>query len=466
MVMSNDNRQLLKGIGIYAIGTFGTKILLFLIVPLYTYYISTSEMGLYDILMSTVNLLAPIITLQISDASYRWLIRDDVLDKTKYIRETLHVLIINCSIAVIIILLVNQLYTIPYSTYFCIVLVLNRILQTIQKILRGIKNQWLFAMSGIVFTVVFLFSNVIQLCVLKKGIESLFQSQIIANITALILIFVLEPKLRFNYFEKPDIRTIIEMYRYSIPLVPNYLNWWIINSSDRYIALAMLGVSANGILAIAHKFPSMLQAVLNLFNNSWQDISVSDTQKRNDTYNTSVFKNYYVITLAGLLCIVPATKIIILLIMSDSYKASCDFVAFYYLGTVFQSFSSFYGVGYLRNKQTNKAFSTSIYGAVANAAVNIILIRHIGLQAAAVSTFIGFLIMWLVREKQNRDELEIKIDWFEFIIYTTLAIGFSILSIQFDIYGNILLFVLGLVIFAFRNRMIFQLLLSRLQKIG
>lgn len=152
--------------------------------------------------------------------------------------------------------------------------------------------------------------------------------------------------------------------------------------------------------------------------------------------------------------------------MSDSYKASCDFVAFYYLGTVFQSFSSFYGVGYLRNKQTNKAFSTSIYGAVANAAVNIILIRHIGLQAAAVSTFIGFLIMWLVREKQNRDELEIKIDWFEFIIYTTLAIGFSILSIQFDIYGNILLFVLGLVIFAFRNRMIFQLLLSRLQKIG
>ena len=78
-----NNKELIKGIGVYAIGTFGTKILSFLIVPLYTYYIATDDMGVYDILTSTISLLTPIITMQISDAAYRWIIRDDIIDKEK-----------------------------------------------------------------------------------------------------------------------------------------------------------------------------------------------------------------------------------------------------------------------------------------------------------------------------------------------------------------------------------------------
>ena len=60
----------------YAIGNFGTKILSFFIVPLYTYYIAPSEMGDYDLLMTTVSLLSPLLTMKISDATYRWIIND------------------------------------------------------------------------------------------------------------------------------------------------------------------------------------------------------------------------------------------------------------------------------------------------------------------------------------------------------------------------------------------------------
>ena len=56
-------RKIIKGTGIYAVGTFGTKILSFLIVPLYTYYIATGEMGIYDIFMTLVSLLTPLITM-------------------------------------------------------------------------------------------------------------------------------------------------------------------------------------------------------------------------------------------------------------------------------------------------------------------------------------------------------------------------------------------------------------------
>ncbi|MCI8926712.1 MAG: lipopolysaccharide biosynthesis protein [Lachnospiraceae bacterium] len=451
METEKNSKQLIKGAGVYGVGTFGTKILSFLIVPLYTYYIAASDMGIYDILISTINLLTPIITMQISDAAYRWIIRADIKNRDDYIRATIQVLLINCSVATLLILLVNRFHSIPYCAYFCAILLLSRVLQTMQKLLRGLKKQWLFAISGLIYTVVFLSLNVIQLCIWGMGVESLFQSAVAANIIALLVIILLEPKFRINVICRPDKWLIFEMYRYSVPLVPNYLNWWIINSSDRYIVLFALGSWANGILAIAHKFPSILQAVLNLFINSWQDISVADSEKDMGGYYSTVFRKYYLFALPSLFCLIPATKVVIILVMSRAYKSACDFVAFYYLGTVFQSFASFYGVGYLRSKQTGKAFRTSIYGAIINAVVNLCFVELIGLQAAAVSTFLGFLVMWLVRERQNKEELQIRINWFEFWALTLLAVWMSIASILMDMEFNIILTVTGFCIFVSLN---------------
>ena len=465
MDSKKKSKSLIHGVGIYAIGTFGTKILSFFIVPLYTYYIATSDMGVYDILISTISLLTPLVTLQISDAAYRWVIRDDIKDKEKYIRTTIQVLLINCTAAVVLIYIVNGfIYTIPYCTYFGIILLLSRTMQTLQKLLRALKNQMLFAISGLCYTIVFLTLNVIQLCVLHMGVECLFQSMIIAYLVAVLVIVFFEPRLRFNIFRKVDIKLTKQMYHYSIPLVPNYLNWWVINSSDRYIVLFALGSSYNGLLAVAHKFPSVLQSVLGLFTNSWQDVSVADTDKNVGEYYTTVFRKYYRLALSSLFFIIPITKTVIILIMSKSYKESCDYVAFYYMGTVFQSFASFYGVGYLRSKQTKKAFSTSIYGAIVNATVNIGLIKFIGLQAASISTFIGFLVMWLIREKQNRKELMINVIWGEFVSLTLCVVAICVISINTSIIINLILSCFGIVAFFIFNRKDVFKLVDRVSK--
>lgn len=463
-LIMNKGNKLIKGTGIYAVGTFGTKILSFLIVPLYTYYIATADMGVYDIIISTVSLLTPIVTLQISDAAYKWIISTENQDKEQYIRATLQVLIINSSVAVVLILLIDYFRPIPYCIYFCIVLILTQSLQSLQKILRALQRQWLFALSGIIYTIVLLSLNVVQLCFLNKGVESLFQSAIVANAVSLIIISVVERRFWINYIKKPDLKLIFEMYKYSCPLVPNYLNWWIMNSSDRYIILWTMGSPANGILAIAHKFPSMLHSVLQLFTNSWQDLSVADSDINISLFYTKVFRKFSRLSLSSLWVLIPLTKVFVFFIMSSSYKTACNFVSFYYLGTIFQSFSAFYGVGYLRSGKTKKAFSTSIYGAIINAAVNICFVRFIGLQAAAISTFVGFLVMWIIREKQNREDLQIKINWVEMIILTLMSVLFSVFSIMFGTLVNLVLFSVGLVgfiVFNFKDIKTFLCIIKR-----
>lgn len=438
------NKNLLQGTGIYAIGMFGTKLLSFIIVPLYTYYIATNDMGVYDLLVSTVSLLAPLVTMQISDAAYRWIIHGEG-DTAAYIRAALQVLFANCLLATLLILGVNRFIKIPYCAYFVLLLISTRIMETLQKLLRALRRQKLFAFSGILYSAVFLLLNVYRICVKREGITCLFQNSIFAGWVTIVYILVSVPDLRVNILQKPDLPIVRDFYRYSIPLVPNYLNWWIINSSDRYIVAFFLGVSSNGILAITHKFPTLLQTVLTLFTSSWQDLAVSENERNTGAYYTKVFRIYARLVLSMMWLLIPLTKIFINLVMGADYKIACDYVAFYYLGAAFQSFSSFYGVGYLRRKNTKQAFSTSICGAVINAITNLAMVRWIGLQASAISTFLGFLVMWIIREKQNRDELGIVVRKAEIITCTLIGIAVSVLSIIGGYALNILLAVGGTV---------------------
>ncbi len=451
MNLESKNKNLLKGTGLYAIGTFGTKILSFLIVPLYTYYLLTEEMGVYDLLLSTVQLLTPLITLQISDAAYRWIIREEENYKV-YVGNTINVLFVNCSIVAVLICIFNKYHTIPYYGYFIGILISSRFFSSFQKLLRGLKNQRLFVESGLLYTSIFLTLNVIYVCILNKGIIGLFESNIWANVISVVYIVIKERKIKESFFIKINFPVIVMLLRFSIPLVPNYLNWWVINSSDRYIVAFFLGTSANGILAVAHKFPSLLQTVLNLFNSSWQDVSVADTDENLGEYYTKVFKKYAVISLSILIPLIPFTKVFIYLVMGQNYKSACNYVSFYYLGTVYQSFASFYGVGYLKNKKTSKAFATSVYAAIINAIVNVSTIKIIGLHAAALSTFLGFGIMWLIRERQNREELGIRVCWTEILSLTMITIFICIVSNATNLFVNICTFALGFFFFMCINR--------------
>ena len=95
---------------------------------------------------------------------------------------------------------------------------------------------------------------------------------------------------------------------------------------------------------------------------------------------------------------------------------------------------------------------TSIYGATVNLAINIMLIKFIGLHAAAFSTFMGFLVMWLIRQRQNRNILHIHIEWNIFLCYLFVSIMYSVICCKTDIYMDIILTILGFIAFLFCNK--------------
>lgn len=77
-------KALIKNTGIFAIGTFGSKILTLLIIPLCTHYIATDDMGVYDMVYTIIALLQPIAVLAIPESLFRWVIDAKADKKSVY----------------------------------------------------------------------------------------------------------------------------------------------------------------------------------------------------------------------------------------------------------------------------------------------------------------------------------------------------------------------------------------------
>ncbi|WP_448902027.1 oligosaccharide flippase family protein [Eubacterium sp.] len=449
---NQKNRALIMGTIIYAIGNLGTKFLSFLIVPLYTHYIVPSELGDYDLMTTTINLIAPFITFQITDAAYRWMVGDEEYIEP-CISQIYRVLILNSILVAAGIYLINYFVPIYYCPYFIAILILGRWQESLQKILRGLKRQKLFATTGIIYTAVFVFLNLYKITVQHKGIIALLESSIIAPSVAIMFMLIAEKRLRkFNLFDNNS-KLLKQMFKYSIPLIPTTLNWWVINASDRYIIKYFLGSYANGIYAVAYKFPTILSTIFQMFTTSWMDMVLSEkTQEDIAEYYTGVFKYFYKIAFGLAICIIPITKIVCFLILDESYLESVDYIPFLYLGTVFQSFSSFFSIGYLRSKSTIGAATTSVYGAIVNFVVNIVFINYIGLHAAAISTFLGFFVMWFIRVVQTRKSLPIGINWGDFLFRLAISIAICFITIKSSLMINSLLFIVSTIYVLIDNK--------------
>lgn len=459
-----NNKALIEGTLIYAIGTFGTKILNFLIVPLYTYYIEPSDLGTYDLLVTTVSLLSPILTMKISDATYRWIIGKKE-NEVPYISATYRLLVRNCIVAALTILIINHFVPIWHCYYFVAILIGDRILECLQKLLRGLKNQKLFAASGVFHTAVFVGLNVVKVCFLHKGVTALLESSVISLYASICLILILEKRVRTVDF-KGDARPLQkEMLKYSIPLVPSTLSWWVMSASDRYVIRWLIGAAANGIYSVSYKFPSVVQMVFTMFNNSWTDMALAQLKKGDESekYAKSIFKQLYTISFSLSFVLIPFTKVVMKVILSQKYKIAANYMGFLYLGTVFQGLSTFCNIGYLQGKKTSGAAKTSIAGAAVNLGIDLVFIRYIGLYAAAISTFVGYFVMWLMRMKDIKQTFPIHVDKKNFAVYTAIGICLAIATAKTPIWADLALTAVFAVLFIFLNKSLIRTLLQGLR---
>ena len=246
-------KYLLKNVGLLTLSNFGSKLLSFFLVPLYTSILTTTEYGTYDLLYTTMTLLIPILTINISEAALRF-----ALDKKTDNSEVFGVSVKNIIIATLVFLAlvgINYIFDFvkpinEYVVYFILFFITHMIFQLIQSFCRGIDNVFDLAVSGIINSAVVISLNILFLVYLKWGISGYFIANILSNFVATLYIAIRIRIHKYIKIKEYNKKLEKEMIKYSKPMVLNSISWWITNASDRYIVTWLCGVSENGIYSV------------------------------------------------------------------------------------------------------------------------------------------------------------------------------------------------------------------------
>lgn len=402
----NKYTKLLKNSGIFAIANVGSHLISFLLVRFYTELLTTEQYGMIDVMVTTTSLVIPIISLAIVEAVLRFSIDDDN-PKDVFING---VFVAVCGSLVFAIvgpwIFINTAYK-DYFIFMAILVFLTSIDNICAQHVRGIGKVSIFAIAGIIKTAVLAGSNILFLLGLGWKIEGYMLSMIISEMAS-ILFLMCASKAYKGLRTRPNMPLLRQMTKYSIPLIPNSLSWWVMNAADKYAILLMLGASYNGLYAVAHKLPSLINVCNNLFFQAWQLSAVEESKSdKKAEFYSNVFN-----VLALTLFMVAAVLFVLLrpimkLLAAADYGEAWRYSPFLIIGMVFAAFSSFLGTNYVAMKKTNGALKTTIVGAVVNIILNFIFIKLIGMNGAALATMISFAVTWIYRAIDTREFVDI-----------------------------------------------------------
>ena len=423
--MQNSYKYLFKNIGLLSLSQFGSKILIFFLVPLYTAILTTAEYGTYDIFSTLINLLLPILSLNITTAVIRF-----ALDNTERPKQIFSIGLRIFMIGLLIFLLLVflnyylNLFSVlnQYPLFFIAMFIVRGIYQLFSDFARGIDKVSAVAIGSITITLVTIITNILFLVVWRWGIVGYFWATILGHLSA-IGYFTIKLRLwEYIVFGHIDSKLQQSMLIYSIPMIITSVSWWINGSSDRFIVLAFCGMAANGIYAVAYKIPSILSILQNIFNQAWILSSVKDFDPEDkNNFFANIYNYYHYVLLLGCLVLILCTKIIAYFLYAKDFYAAWKYVPFLLIAVLFGAMSGFIGGIFATAKDTKAYGFSALGGAVLNIVLNLILVPIYGVLGAAIATTVSYFAIWQVRLLIMRRYIQLRIPlWKHYLAYILL----------------------------------------------
>lgn len=248
-------------------------------VRFYTGVLSPSDYGTADLIMQTANLLIPIASLGITNGVFRFAL-DRVSQRKTVFTGGLITIVLGSAVLLLACPLLSYSSSLKeYAVLICAYTLASNLHSLCAQYVRAEGKTGLFALQGILNTALVIFFNILFLLFFKLGVLGYVMSVVAAD-GLCTLYLVLHEKLWTVCTPDPEKPLWKSMLRYSIPLIPTTIFWWITSVSDRYMIAYFLGTEANGLYAVACKIPTVLTLLSTIFLEAWQFSAIEEATGR------------------------------------------------------------------------------------------------------------------------------------------------------------------------------------------
>ena len=437
---------------IFTISSFASKLLGFLMLPLYTRVLSREEFGTADLIIFSIGLLMPVLTISISESIIRFAL-DENEDKRQVFMIGLKVLLLGWLILLFTVPFTDKIPVIKdYAVWFYLIYITQSLNIYFNQFTRGLNKIKLIGIVGVIQTLTIVFSNILFLVVFEFGINGFLFSIVIANFIALLILFFGANLKHYLEFKKIDKQLKKEIIKYSMPLVPARTSWWVNNSSNRYIIANFSGISELGLFSAASKIPSILVTFQGIFIQAWEISALTEFKNKDSAiFFTKIYNLYNFLLIIGCSFLIMFIKPISGILLGPEFMEAWRLVPFLLIAVIFGGMIGFLNTINMAVKKTNALVLPVIIGALVGVVINLIFIPDYGAMVASISVTISYFLIWFQRLINAKKYIKLEINYlrdaFSYLVilmqtFTVLYFDEKEISI-FAAIGFLLLFVIN-----------------------
>jgi len=452
----------LKHSAIYGIGTVTTKLIGFVLLPLYTKHITVSEYGILGVLEITILILSQVLVFGQPSAYMRFYDENQYQDKRK---STLFTLFISLFFIALVLNVVGQFFSSriasffsnpeEYTLYFklCFAVISLRILNTLfLAVLRIKEKSALYAFASVLRILIILGLNIYFVAFAKIGIRGILYAYVIGNG---IMLVVLLPRMLSQMIPQFAPDTLKAGLIFGFPLIFTSLAGMLLNMGDRYILKILTNYSEVGLYNLGYKVAGVLNVFLiQSFSLALLPMAYKIYGKKGDKRYYSKMQTYFVFVLlwAGLSLSLFGKELIRILALNPDYWTAYQVVPYIILAYIFSGAKYIASLGlYLKRKTKYIAYNT-IGAAILNIGLNFLLIPKYKMIGAAIATLISFVVLFFATYFVSNRFYKIPYENMKFLKMLVLAVvlfSLSTLTASLNILPRILIKIAVIISFPF-----------------
>ncbi|MDR2916072.1 MAG: polysaccharide biosynthesis C-terminal domain-containing protein [Tannerella sp.] len=398
MIEQNRNKKFIKDIFIYGVGNLGARLIMFLIFPLYTFFITPDNLGYYNTALMTIFLIMPFVNIQLRDGVFRFLIdNNDENNRKAVINQSYRLILLAMVIASLLFFIVSAFIPIRCGYYILGLLLTMSFYEVQIQIVRGLGHTKLFVGCGILSTFLIAIFSIIFVVCLKWNIEGIFIANILAR---LFIISYIEIRLSIvrNYFSLrvTDTGIIRMLLKYCSPLIMVVSFMWVIGNSYIYFINYYYGFYEAGQFSTVLKFATIIELLAVIVFQAWQETSVLQlNSKDRDRYYSSILNSYLLLLTGVVITLSFILKSFYGKLVDTEYESSIIYLYVLCVAQMGYALQAFIAAIFQAKKNTMRMLYIAFVSSIVSLFSNYLLIKQIGLMGIAIAYGISFFFMFI-----------------------------------------------------------------------
>ncbi|WP_438710608.1 oligosaccharide flippase family protein [Aquimarina muelleri] len=401
------NIRLFKDTFIYGLGDIGAKLVGFLLIPIYTRYLSSDDYGDYSLWLTYQSIFAAFLSLQLVEGVYRYLL-DEKYNKSKIINASFIMITIPILIFLTLAFFISNGKYLIIGLYFAFYVYI----QFFKQVVRGLKKINLFSISSVIAVLTSSLISIYYVITLNSGYIGIIYGSICGYIlTTIFIVIKIRNDISLSFYRIPY-SLFKKLLLFSIPLIPSALSWWVMSLSDRLLIDYYVGKAPLGIYSIALSISGVILLFNSMFQKAWQTSAI---ENYNDVNNEKNYNEVFDFILRGFLIVISLFTLLIkplsFIVLGKEFFEAWIYAPILSIAFMFQLFGSFIGTYYWSSKKIKGELYTSILAALINIVLNFLLIPFFGLMGASIATVLAYFALWLIRVYSLRKSILLSINY-------------------------------------------------------